>query len=436
MNELLTDLKVIVAHSFISSVTIGAMTRRTDAYFERFGFCERQIPEPPAAGLSLIVVIPCFNEPDLIRSLENLRRSERPDATHEVIVVVNSSADADASVIQENERTLCEARAWIEGQPEPRLKVHLIDARDLPPRHAGVGLARKIGMDEALRRLDDVGMVDAGVMLCFDADCSCAPNYLRAVDEHFRAHPMSTACSIYFEHPLEGELAPKIYEAIAAYELHLRYYVQALRYAGFPHAYHTIGSSMAVRAQAYMEQGGMNRRQAGEDFYFLHKLIPLGSFTELNSTAVYPSPRSSNRVPFGTGRAVSEWLQQPETKTYPFKAFDDLRVFLRSVPLLRTKPGLQEPESIRTFLDQQNFASAFEQIRGHTATSGAFTKRFFRWFDGFRAMKFVHHARDNFYGEEEVQVASATLLDRMGRLGAAHSIRELLLTYRKVDRGF
>jgi glycosyltransferase involved in cell wall biosynthesis len=413
------------------------MTRRTDAYFERFGFCERQVPESPAPGLSLIVVIPCFNEPNLIGSLESLRKSERPEATHEVIVVVNSAADAEASILEGNEKTLREARAWIEEQPEPKLAVHLIDARGLPPRHAGVGLARKIGMDDALRRFDDVGMVDSGVILCFDADCSCAANYLRAVDDHFRAHPTSPACSIYFEHPLGGELERRIYEAIAAYELHLRYYVQALRYAGFPHAYHTIGSSMAVRARVYMEQGGMNRRQAGEDFYFLHKLIPLGGFTELHSTAVYPSPRASNRVPFGTGRAVSEWLQQPGMRTYPFKAFDDLRVFLQSVPSLVTRPELRAaPESIRTFLDHQNFEAAYEEIRSHTATSAAFTKRFLRWFDGFRAMKFVHHARDKFYGEEEVEVASAKLLDHLGRLAAGDSIRELLLAYRELDRGF
>jgi len=411
------------------------MARRTDVHFERFGFCERQIPEPPAPGLSLVVVIPCFNEPNLVASLESLQKSERPDAAHEVIVVVNSAADAEASVIQQNERTLRDARAWTEAEPEPKLTVHLIDARGLPPRHAGVGLARKIGMDEALRRFDDVGTIDSGVILCFDADCVCASDYLRAVHEHFRAHPMSSACSIYFEHPLEGKLAPEIYEAIAAYELHLRYYVQALRYAGFPHAYHTIGSSMAVRARAYMEQGGMNRRQAGEDFYFLHKLIPLGSFTELNSTAVYPSPRSSNRVPFGTGRAVCEWLQQPGTKTYPFKAFDDLRVFLQSMGSLKTADVQGVPESICTFLAEQDFDAALAEIRSHTSTPAAFTKRFFRWFDGFRAMKFVHHARDRFYGEEEVEVASAKLLDRLGRLAAEGSINELLLAYRKLNRG-
>src|SRR5688500_16951623 len=114
------------------------MTRPTDGYFERFRFCGRQVTQPAVAGLSLVVVIPCFNEPNLLSSLESLRRSERPTAAHEVIVVVNSSTGADASVVNQNEKTLREARVWIEGQTEPKLTVHLIDARKLPPRHAGV----------------------------------------------------------------------------------------------------------------------------------------------------------------------------------------------------------------------------------------------------------------------------------------------------------
>jgi len=42
----------------------------------------------------------------------------------------------------------------------------------------------------------------------------------------------------------------------------------------------------------------MNRKQAGEDFYFIQKLMPLGGYFALNSTAIYPSPRESSRVPF------------------------------------------------------------------------------------------------------------------------------------------
>src|SRR5688572_19895472 len=106
------------------------MTRQTDAYFERFGFWGRQIAESPVPGLSLVVVIPCFNEPDLIVSLESLRRSERPNVAHEVIVVVNSTTNVDVSVLEQNDRTLRETRAWIDAQPQPKLTVHRIDARD------------------------------------------------------------------------------------------------------------------------------------------------------------------------------------------------------------------------------------------------------------------------------------------------------------------
>src|SRR5262249_26021974 len=163
-----------------------------------------------------------------------------------------------------------------------------------------------IGMDEALRRFDAVER-PGGVIVGFDADCRCERNYLTAIERHFERNSNSPGCSIYFEHPLNGPLEPAIYEAIAEYELHLRYYVQALRFGGFPHAFHTIGSSMAVRAGVYRKQGGMNKRKAGEDFYFLHKIIPLGGFTNLVETRVIPSPRASDRVPFGTGKAVCDF---------------------------------------------------------------------------------------------------------------------------------
>ena len=38
---------------------------------------------------------------------------------------------------------------------------------------------------------------------------------------------------------------------------------------------------MAVRADAYLRQGGMNRRKAGEDFYFLNKFMVLGGYGEM-----------------------------------------------------------------------------------------------------------------------------------------------------------
>jgi hypothetical protein len=72
-------------------------------------------------------------------------------------------------------------------------------------------------------------------------------------------------------------LDSNVARAITSYELHLRYLVHAMRWAGHPFAYQTVGSSMAVRRKAYLSLGGMNTRQAGEDFYFLQKFIEVGS---------------------------------------------------------------------------------------------------------------------------------------------------------------
>jgi len=412
-----------------------------DAYFERFAFCERAITATPQADLGMEVVIPCFNEPDLIGSLASLWECERPTCAVEIIVVLNSSIDCSPAIRLQNQLTLEAAAQWVAEHTDPRFAFHVLHFPQLPAKQAGVGLARKIGMDEAARRFNDVRR-PSGVVVCYDADCRCERNYLMAVEEHFRNNPRSPGCSIYFEHPLDGPLEPKAYRAIALYELHLRYYVQALRYAGFPYASHTVGSCMAVRADAYQKQGGMNKRQAGEDFYFLHKIIPLGGFTQLTDTTVFPSPRASQRVPFGTGKAVGAYLKGIQIGAYPFQAFLDLKLLFEQLPSLYGQedslPAEPVPDSVRSFLQEQRFAEALQEIRENTSSEGAFRKRFFHWFNGFQAMKFIHHARDHYYGEGKVEEESRKLL---GILPGVHenavglSVAEMLAAYRRLDRG-
>ena len=78
------------------------------------------------------------------------------------------------------------------------------------------------------------------------------------------------------------------------------------------------------------------------------------------------------------------------------------------------------------------------EIRRNTSSEAAFRKRFFQWFDGFLAMKFVHYARDRFHGDGNLCEQAARLLAIMGRelpAGAEVSVRELLPIYRELDRG-
>lgn len=418
------------------------MTPKTLRYFSRFGWGERLLHQPPPPGLGLVVVIPCFNEPDLAKALDSLWRCRRPSAPTEVIVVLNGSEDDTSAVLHQNGQTFVETQLWIQKHQAPALAFYLIHAPNLPSKIAGVGLARKLGMDEALRRFDDAGNLE-GVMGCFDADCQCDPNYLVALEHHFQTRQESPGCSIRFEHPLEGPCHPLIYDGVAAYELHLRYYVQGLRLVRLPFAYHTVGSSMAVRAWAYRDQGGMNKRQAGEDFYFLHKIIRLDGFSELNTTRVLPSPRPSDRVPFGTGKAVRQFLESGRTPSYPVQAFLDLKQLTAWVESCRQgddtflQPWETLPSPLVAFLHHHGFASAIREIQSNTASFAGFQKRFFRWFDAFRTMKYIHFARDAHYGTQEIGAAAEQLWKCMSGAAMASplTIREWLHLYRQLQSG-
>ena len=365
----------------------------------------KQIQNQPSLNLGLIVVIPVFDEPFLLLSLMSLKKAELPLCDVEIIVIINDSEKTSPAIKKHNFETYKQAKEWALKNSQPRLKFHILYFPDLSPKQAGVGLARKIGMDEACWRFAKVKN-QQGIIFCFDADSKCERNYFKAIENHFQKNPKSPACSIHFEHPLHGaDYAPETYDAIISYELHLRYFIEAQRFANFPFAYQTIGSSMAVKVTDYQKQGRMNRRQAGEDFYFLQKFIELGKFTECTTTTVIPSPRPSHRVPFGTGKAVNEIVNlKTPFQTYAPKSFEDLKVFFQKVEsIFELKSAdlstfeTEMPSSIKTYLEQINFNSKIQEIQNNTSNKKAFSNRFFRWFNAFQLMKYLHFARDNYH---------------------------------------
>lgn len=390
------------------------------SYLEKHRFAPRQIESAPVSDLGIVVVIPSYCEPDLHLTLQSLAACVLPTCAVEVIVVINASEQASDAERELNKESKGAVTQWMASY-SGALGFHLLDFPDLPKKHAGVGLARKIGMDEAVDRLEQAQNA-AGIILCLDADSQVAPNYLQAVSTAFQQSPKAEAACIYFEHPLAGEsFESDVYRGITRYELFLRYYVQALRFGGYPYAMHTVGSSMAVRSSAYQRQGGMNRRKAGEDFYFLHKFIPRGQVIEIRDTQVIPSPRAAQKVPFGTGRAIQEWLDGDLNSyaTYAPQTFQDLGVLCAAVPGLYRNEVPDLPTSVLGFLASEGFDKELPELRKHVASEAAFVKRFFQWFDGLKVLKFVHHTRDHEYLAVDVLVAARTLWEwKYGEVGA------------------
>ena len=400
-------------------------------YFDRFPSSNIKLSTTASKELKLIVVIPSYNEPHLIDAINSLLSATVPDEIIiEVLVVVNHSKDSDNEVIKANLNSVNELNAVAD---KAKISIHSIYCPDMNTKHAGVGWARKIGMDEALRRFKEIDC--DGLICCFDADAKVDDSYFSCLWEQFKKESFNGA-SIYFEHPLNGnDFDDSIYNGIILYETHLRYYKNALCFCDFPYAFHTVGSSMVVKASAYAKQGGMNRRKAGEDFYFINKIISLGNYSEINSTRVVPSPRISDRVPFGTGRAIKESIEGSKdlSKTYDFRIFKIIQQWVFKVVALNEYNYNEFDSKIQSFLEEEEWLKKFELLKRNTSSKISFNNRFFQVFDAFWTLKCVHHLRDQFFEDSDLLFNANLLFDEF-KIKKSENILQAINTFRKLDK--
>ena len=410
-------------------------------YLERYAHPEKLINEKPDPELSVVVTIPAFDEQATERALQSLASCTRPGGAVEVLVLINHPENAGEAVIKRCKDSFHHLKQQGIALSTEKFKIHIL-YRTLPAKHAGVGLARKIIMDEAVRRFEAINN-PLGIITAFDADCTCRKNYLTAVHDFFSANANTSGCSIYFEHPRKSNAIDKeVVLAALEYELHLRCYINGLRWCGVPHAFQTTGSSMAVNYKAYQRQGGMNRRKAGEDFYFLHRIMREEHFGDLTTTTVNPSPRISKRVPFGTGKAVIKKLESGIQLTYNIRSYQILKQLIELVDKFyefrnKEKDGVlillsALPPVAKDFLMDINFVKEVQRLITSSSSLPLFRKNFFLWFDGFKTMKYLHYLRINGYADMPVNEAAAEVKKWLGGKGA--STDNLLAWFRKYDK--
>ncbi|MFV0365319.1 MAG: glycosyltransferase [Mangrovibacterium sp.] len=352
-------------------------------------FISAEVP----SNLFLTVVIPAHNEPNLLQCIESLAACQNAQNKVEIIIVVNESESTSDEVKTQNLHSLQELHEWEISHEQAPFTLHAIHPPPFRHKFRGVGSARKVGMDEAIHRYQAIHRPE-GIIISLDADTFVDPNYFIEIEKHFMQNPHSVGCTINFKHRI-NELDNELHrEGMRRYEQYLHDYKQALELTGYPHAIHTVGSAFACRAEAYVKQGGMPRRQAGEDFYFLHKLTNMGQLTELHTTCVYPSARVSNRVPFGTGPTLQRWLDGDRSigTNYAPQAFLDLRNFFASIDELHhsTTPK-HYADSINHFLEEEDFWHyVLPELQANSGNLQSFTKRFFQYFNAFKIIQFLN----------------------------------------------
>ncbi|MDI6755377.1 MAG: hypothetical protein QME78_13410 [Thermodesulfobacteriota bacterium] len=314
-----------------------------------------------------------------------------------ILVVVNHRRDALLSDKLDNQQTLQMLAAknpFLSG-----LCLGWVDAAsaglELPIKTGGVGLARKIGFDLALPRL---GYQKVGpLLISLDADTLVRPDYLGAAIHHFRGAEASGAVIPFCHQP--GSTTEED-RAIKRYELFLRAYVLGLSRAGSPYAFHTVGSAMACSAEAYVRAGGMNARQAGEDFYFLQHLAKTVGISQVKGTVVYPSPRASHRVPFGTGRSINRLLagDKEAVMFYQTACFQILGEWLALIAQNINASGEEIrvkaeriSKDLGAYLDNIRFSEVWEKLQKNFRDRATLLTGFHSWFDGLKTMKLLHH---------------------------------------------
>jgi hypothetical protein len=358
-----------------------------------------------------VLVVPCYDEsPGFV---EDFCRTHGSTSIL-LLLVINRPVASPSTVNQElRDRLAC----WPHEAIKPGYTLHRaseslgilsVDLECLEgetPRHQGVGRARRTGCDLALALMDK-GSITSPWIVSGDADCQWPPGFFQQ-----RWPDEASAITLPFTH--HGRENDPISAATLLYELKLHHYVLHLAALGSPYAFHALGSSFAVSANAYAKVRGVPLRSAGEDFYLLNKLAKVGSIHRATGPCITITSRQSARVPFGTGPAVQHLLETRDMLRAPLfydaKCFSTLGTLIElfskwvNCPEITPEAELREAlgseiaSSVMPLLQQWHYQKAIAHIHNAAQTAALRQHHSHIWLDGFKLLKLIHLLRDNHY---------------------------------------
>ena len=332
------------------------------------------------------VAVPVLNEPDtLLKCLEGLRAQNY--SLIELWFCVNQPESWHTCA---DRQTIChtnqESLQLLQSQPG----LHVIDkcspGNGWDDKKAGVGLARKTLMDQIAETASPSDLI-----LSLDADTWCPPDYVADAVQVFTSHPATIALAAPYYHRLTGDT--RLDTAMLRYELYLRYYTLNMWRIGSPYNYTALGSAICLPVKEYRRMGGMSPRSSGEDFYFLQQLTKLGRVRHWIPSAVYPATRTSDRVPYGTGHALSLKRDGAGGHRYPLfshEHFDDVGQTLNG---LKDCYDTSKELPLTDFLKSQlNTDDPWATLRANHNTPERFLRACHERLDGLRTLQYLKAA--------------------------------------------
>ena len=252
----------------------------------------------------------------------------------------------------------------------------------------GVGIARKTIADNIIQSAstDDL-------LISMDADTLFENYFVETIVETFQLCPKAAALNIPYYHPISyNNLEDR---AILWYEIYLRNYMLNLLRINSPYAFTAFGSAIACKIKDYKAINGFDTQTAGEDFYFLQKIVKYGKLKLFTDCKVYPSSRKSERVTFGTGTAISDF-QNNMLLRYPifhFSSFDCIAQTYRSINEIFYKD--KDTVFIDFLKNQYNEKDLWSKLRKNYKSLPMFEKAFHHKIDGLRLFQFIRYMQNS-----------------------------------------
>ncbi len=364
-----------------------------DSYLKKRGIAGSWTLDPqPFKKFDNALVVPSYAEFEQLPGLmESISENEASILTDTLVVIVVNNAENTLDTIRENN---LDTLKYLK-ESTFNYQISYVDCVSegiaLPDKQAGVGLARKIGMDLVLPYLKS----SQSLLLCTDADVKLHPDYLLLVNRFFTPETIQAAVVGFSHKSSEDQLIEK---GIRSYENFLYSTAEKLRTAGSPYGYVAMGSTMVCRAGAYTAIGGMPRKKATEDFYFLQELAKYAGVYSIPEKLVFPSPRPVSRVYLGTGFRMQQVKEgfNIHSLHYSEDAYALLKEWLKlgsqswriALPDLISEIENISPQLLE-FLQNEGIVEVWDNLQKTAPTSAHFEKQFHRYFDGLKTLRLL-----------------------------------------------
>ena len=344
------------------------------------------------------IIIPVFNEYDyLLSTLKSITKQKNIYLSNTLVVlVINNTVDAIQSIKKNNKAT-----KFLINSHEFNFEYMILDyyskGNELPNKKGGVGVARKIGMDYCLQYSNQNSL-----LFCLDADTLISKEYLSKIIK-FNYKTDFKTCVVKFSHQKSPD--QKIEKAIRLYEQKLYSIANQIKKCKSPYGYVSMGSTIVCKVKAYIAVGGMPKKSAAEDFYFMQSLAKYHLIHFIDDCLVYPSSRLEMRVYLGTGFRL---LQYNENKKFLdldfskncFVTVKKIISFVEKNYKISYNIFLKElnknfDDKICNFLNNHDIKKIWNRINKNAKTKKQFMIFFHQWFDALKIMQLLKFLNKN-----------------------------------------